>query len=363
MTITVCVASSFPESGNRNAGIVTDLADAMRRVLGPEAVHVLPFRDLPRRVRAVAPSLLVLVGSALPVACDYRAVAEATRRAGTCFAFWTVEDPYEMDARDKFAAWADIVLTNELAALPWYDRADVHHLPLAASAALARPLDGYAERPLDVFFCGVGFPNRRRFVADALPVLARHRSLVLGDNWSADAGGIVENRRLDHPALLAHYASSRVVLNLGRSFSYANRRHAVTAITPGPRTFEAAMVGTVQICMQPSLTLDRYFARGEEIVGVDGVDAFAERLEALLAGPDEALAIARRAQARALAEHSYDHRAAEILRLAGLALRPGCTEGHRAARPPGLDAAAALGERDRERRRPVRMSRLARLEA
>lgn len=318
MMITVCVASSFPEARNRNVGIVADLAEGFREVLGDKQVHVVPFQGMDLHVQRLRPTLVVLVGSALLPRSNYRDMAQACRRVGALFAFWTVEDPYEFDAACKFAEFADLVFSNDAWASYFYDHDRVHHLPTAASPRWHVDLDRYDERPVEVFFCGVGFPNRQRLISDALPVLERRRSVVLGENWAVQTSGVVANRRLSTYELAAYYASSRCVLNIGRDFSYANDRRSLQAVTPGPRTFEAAMAGSVQLYFQPSRFVGDYFELGTELVSFDSVDELEMVLERLLSDPAGSQAIAEAGQRRTLAEHTYAARAKTIIALSGL---------------------------------------------
>jgi len=249
---------------------------------------------------------------------DYREIALACRGCGAIFAFWTVEDPYEFDVRSKICRHADLVFSNDAWAVRFYDHGRVHHLPTAASPRKAQSLHGYASRPLDVFFCGVGFRNRQIVVSDAMPVLERYRSLVLGENWPVDQSGIVFNRRIAEAEMSAYYVSAACVLNIGRDFYHANEQRALAAVTPGPRTFEAAMVGTVQIVWQPSVFMKDYFEPGSEYVAVQDVGQLAEELNRVLGDKGMARDIASAAQRRALADHTYAARVQTILSAAGL---------------------------------------------
>ena len=315
----VVLASGFPERLNVNQGIVADLAEAFADLLGPDAVFHLNYAALDGQIRRLRPDLLLLIGSALPVQSDYREIAMACRGCGAVFAFWTLEDPYEFDVRSKVCRHADLVFSNDAWAVRFYDHRRVHHLPTAASPKKAQSLDAYDGRPIDLFFCGVGFRNRQMVVSDALPVLERYRSLILGENWPDDLGGIVFNRRIPEAEMSSYYMSAACVLNVGRDFNPANNHRSLVAVTPGPRTFEAAMVGTVQIVWQPSAFMAEYFAPGSEYVAVQDVEQLAEALARLLADKDAAKQIAGAAQLRALADHTYAARAQTILSAAGLA--------------------------------------------
>lgn len=313
----VVLASGSPDALNGNPTIMADLAQGFRDECGADAVLVSPFQDVADHVLRTRPEFLLMIGSAFPDTANYREVANACRAAGSRFAFWTTEDPYEFDVHRKFSRYADVVFTNDAYAATFYDRADVHHLPLAASEDRRRPLTAFESRPLDVFFCGVAFANRRMFVNDALPVLRRHRCLIVGDGWTPTADGMISGGRLPASDLADYHAASRFTLTLGRSSFLANRS-GLQPVTPAPRTFEAAMAGCVQLYHRPSCFLRDYFTPGEEIVTFDTVAEFESKLEHLKAHPGQAEEIAAASQRRALAEHTYRHRARTILSTMGL---------------------------------------------
>lgn len=314
----ICLASSFPEAQNRNLAIVADLAEGFREVLGDENVYVVRYLSVEAQVTRIRPSLLLLIGSALPGRANYREISRACREARSIFSFWTLEDPYEFDVSYKFSDYADIIFSNDAWACGFYERDRVYHLATASCARFRRSLSDYGSRSLDLFFCGVGFPNRQRLINDALPILEGCRSLIVGENWNPHPSGIISNQRLTREDLIGHYGVARCVLNLGRSFSYANSRWSLQSVTPGPRTFDAAMVGCVQLYHSPSRYLSSYFEIGTEIIGFETVEELEAVLDRLLSDPASACGIAEAAQQKALAEHTYARRARAILEVVGL---------------------------------------------
>lgn len=312
----IVIASSLPRKHNRNQSILHDLAAGFAEVVGSEAVTALDSGNLLAVIDGLTPALLIMVGSPGALETSYREIAAACRRVGACFAFWTVEDPYEFDFNARFTHLADVVFTNDVAALPFYDRVDVHHLPLAARTRASASLD-FLDRPLDFFFCGVAFPNRQALIGDLLPIIHDRRSLVLGDGWPAALGGVVANRRISREALLEYYRSSCCVLNVGRDLSIANS-HNLQPGTPGPRTFEAAMIGCVQLYHRPGPFLQLYFEPGKEILTFDEVGDFRAAFDAVVSDPALAQQIATAAQRRVLADHTFVNRARTILEKTGV---------------------------------------------
>tara|TARA_R110002051_G_scaffold48299_2_gene94961 strand:+ start:64338 stop:65390 length:1053 start_codon:yes stop_codon:yes gene_type:complete len=311
--VKICVSSSFPERLNVNRGLVDSLAEGFQTVLGKDQVQVCPYSALPGFLTRKVPDLLVMIGSALHSSGDYSAISQACKRAGVTFVFWTVEDPYEFDANSKFTQYADIIISNDAYAVKYYPRDQVFHLPLAAPERIAKSLVNFTARPLDIFFCGVGFKIRQRIIVDAHDIFARYNSRILGDNWAQTPDGIVQNHRVPADVILDYYHNSKVVLNIGRDHAYANETRGLKSVTPGPRTFEAAMTGCVQFYYQPSAFLADYFEPDKEIVTFNDVFELEEKLDYLMNNPLEAMAIAKRAQKRCLKDHTFARRAEQLL--------------------------------------------------
>jgi len=187
----------------------------------------------------------------------------------------------------------------------------------ASGKAHARPWRD--DKTRDVFFCGVAFANRIAIVRDLAPRLARCRSEILGTDWPAELP-FAHNRRLANAELADACAASTVTLSLGRNLHFANRRYQLDPSTPGPRTFEAAMAGTVQLHFADSLEITDYFADGEGVLLFDDPSSFAAQLDSLLADPGYARRIAEAGQARAMRDHTYARRAEVILQRCGMAV-------------------------------------------
>ncbi len=104
----------------------------------------------------------------------------------------------------------------------------------------------------------------------------------------------------DHPSF---YASQRFTLNVTR----AEMREA--GWSPSVRLFEAAACG-VPVISDRWAGLDEIFTPGEEILVADSADDVAGYLAEI--GQDRRLAIAERARARVLAEHTAERRCEQL---------------------------------------------------
>lgn len=123
------------------------------------------------------------------------------------------------------------------------------------------------------------------------------------------------------------------------------------------RLLEAALCGAPQV-VQRSPDLESYFEIGSEVAAYETVEELAEEALALLRDTTRAAAMARRARARALREHTWSVRFGELLEAVGGA------EGAHAAKsssliPPAYLAGLALIGHDAERRGAARLAEAA----
>ena len=310
----VLVTGASPDHLNRNTVMRDYVAEGFRQALGAPAVENTPLEFAPTDLAEFDPDLVLVFGSCMPDNCDYGTLRAGCDRRGILLAFWLHDDPYELDFNYKAIETADLIFTNDKWAREFYDHPACYHLPMAASKA-AHHRQVNEHKDIDLFFCGVGFENRRRLFSDLKPVLSGIDIRVLGDEWPADIPFAV-NRRIDNQELGDYLTRSKFSLNIGRHLHLANDRYRLDPATPGPRTFEAAMAGSAQIYFVESLEIEEYYTDGEEILLADDVKDLERILERYLDAPQDIAAIGKAAQQRTLREHTYQHRASRILDIA-----------------------------------------------
>ena len=308
----VLICSASPDSVNHNSVLRGYVATGFRALLGAAQVRVSSLESAAQTVRTFVPQIVVVFGSCMPQVVNYLELKNATLDRGAQLAFWLHDDPYEFDYSYKVEPFADAIFSNDRWATTHYRHPNVHHLPLAADpTAHFRPLRNDKER--DVFFCGVGFPNRVALLRDCANALQGLTVSVFGSDWPADLR-FAQNRRIINAELPDLHAASLVTLNIGRRFNLANDRFNLDASTPGPRTFEAAASGTVQCLFVEGLEIDDYYdERADEILLFDTPTQLRRHIEMLRDEPLRAQRIAAAAQRRTLTEHTYERRAARIL--------------------------------------------------
>jgi spore maturation protein CgeB len=308
----VLVVGASPDALNRNAFARAFVATGLRSDPRVTEVHDTPIETAVQVLRNVEPDLTLVFGSLMPDGADLLPVAELGRRGGKV-AFWLHDDPYEFDAGTRVYELADAVFTNDRSALVHYPPGlAAHHLPLGACPIQhRRPVVRRYEPHL--FFCGHQFDNRRAFFSRVARAIPPRRLRLVGTGWDVAALPFALNSYVPNASLPDAYAEALAVAYIGRDLDLANRRFSIRPSTPGPRAFEAAMAGAAQIALAEGGEIAEAFEPGREILLVDSAEAAAEAFLMLLADPERSLALGRAAQARALAEHTYAARAAQLI--------------------------------------------------
>jgi len=171
------------------------------------------------------------------------------------------------------------------------------------------------DKSSDVFFYGYGDKFRREWVRE----LVGEPSRLLGDvdfalggrDFQGDVGRAREIGDVPFNVFARAISAARVNLNLTR------RAHATVDGSSTCRPFELASAGAA-IVSNPHAGLERWFEPGSELLVVEDADGALEAYRALLDDPAEADAMGARARERVLDEHTYAHRARQVLRLLDL---------------------------------------------
>jgi spore maturation protein CgeB len=171
------------------------------------------------------------------------------------------------------------------------------------------------EKYHDVFFYGYGDKFRREWMAALVGEPSRRDPRIDFALGGRDFRGDVGRARLlgDVPfnAFARAISAARVNLNITR------RAHATVDGSSTCRPFELASCGAA-IVSNPHAGIERWFDAGSELVIVEDADGALEAYRALLDDPGEAAAMGARARERVLDEHTYAHRARQMLRVLGL---------------------------------------------
>jgi glycosyltransferase involved in cell wall biosynthesis len=299
---------------NVNAFLTAYVRQGFEAVLGRENVFVTEPHRVAADARELCPDcVLCFDGQAADP------VILARLRARTpCMVLWLTEDPYERSRNTRIVSFFDLVFTNDAGSIAYYEHARVHHLPLAASPLVhdlpVRERD--SEYLYDCLFVGVGWPNRTRFLRRLRPLLVgcRVRMVVPHNEFLRPANlGVPEfevDQRISNADLAILHNRARTVLYLDRDFS--GGRDPGRATSPGPRLFEAALSGGLQLAEASAPGVEACLQKDREIFTFETPEECAELVRHFRSHPDERIAAARAARDRARREHLYEHRAREI---------------------------------------------------
>jgi glycosyltransferase involved in cell wall biosynthesis len=171
------------------------------------------------------------------------------------------------------------------------------------------------EKSTDVFFYGYGEKFRATWI-DAMVIEPSRRlpdaAFALGGNdFRPDTGRVNYAGDVPFNAFSAAISAARINLNITR------RPHATVPGSSTSRPFELAMAGAT-VVSNPHKGIERWFEPGRELCVVGSADEAVSMYEELLADPAQAEELGRAARQRALDDHTYVHRARQLLSLIGV---------------------------------------------
>ena len=181
-------------------------------------------------------TLLVGVSAqTIPLALVYH----LCRQVKSKLAFWSLEDPYELDWVVQKGEIFDLICTTDFSSQCFYPGTwCVKHLPLASPNRPAPQTGKRLQEPGRWLFCGVPFKNRIRWIEGIQRIYPD--GLLIGPNWpSFNRPTRVSRQRISHEILMTLYKTIPITLSIGRRHNLANKAN-VSPSTPGPRLFEAA---------------------------------------------------------------------------------------------------------------------------
>lgn len=312
--VILCAGGRYESQAN--AQVRETIMDGLIGCFGEGNVTAVDISAAASAIRSLAPVLVFASGSYLPESTYFGEISREAHKIGAATAFWATEDPYEQDASYQIGNDFDVIFSCDRWGHHFYQRDRVFHLPLGASPNLHYiPIDETVEKTIDILFCGVAFSSRKEIAGNLMPVLQKFNTRFIGPGWG-DMGVGFSDTRIDKSQLIELYGRSCIVLNLGRSLHFENKRFMIAPSTPGPRTFEAALAGAFQIFHEETYELRRYYDADEIPVFSNRKD-FEQLVTRYLYDDAARLEIARKAQSRTMSQHLYVHRiqqAVDILR-------------------------------------------------
>ena len=234
------------------------------------------------------------------------------RQRGIITVMWFVEDCSRFQTWKYIAPYFDymfIIQREFTTAVRDAGAGRAIYLPVGCDPDIHRPVDLTPEERIrygsEISFLGAGYNNRRHMFAH----LANRDFKIWGTEWPdcMPFSKMVQEqgRRLDPEEYNKIFNASTVNLNLHSSME----RDGVEPFGDfiNPRTFELAAAGAFQLVDERTLLAEQFHIGPEMAVFHDGHEMH-ERIDHYIAHPEERAAIIRASRARALGEHTYQHR-------------------------------------------------------
>ena len=232
------------------------------------------------------------------------------KKMGIALCYWFVEDCKIFDYWRKYAPCFDhfFMIQKE----PYWSELrqmgyrNFHYLPTAFDPSMKSP-HGKTEKAINVSFMGAPYPNRVHFFNQ----LHRPDFQIYGEGWDVGHNpSVVGGQRRISPAEARRiYERSIVNLNLHSS---SNPASFAEGDFVNPRTFELAGLGAFQLTDFRDL-LPLHFDLREELVALRTWKDMKIAIEYFLKHREKRDRFAKKARERVLEEHTYAHRAREIV--------------------------------------------------
>lgn len=235
---------------------------------------------------------------------------------------WFADDHWRFESfTRRYAPSLDWSVTTDADAVPKYEQLGCR--VIRSQWACNRYAYGRRTRDLEYDVTFVGQPHGDRKEVIERLAAAGHDVQCWGRGWPAG--------RLSHDEMVEIFGASRINLNLSNSSvpRYTLRMRIGSLLRripidrePRPnqikgRTFEVPGCGGF-LLTESVPHLDDYFEIGREVATFGSPGELEEQVSYWLANPKERAAVADAGYRRVMAEHTYDHRFAEIFATIGL---------------------------------------------
>jgi glycosyltransferase involved in cell wall biosynthesis len=186
---------------------------------------------------------------------------------------------------------------------------DVRLLYYAADPSMFSRVN--VEQDIDVFFYGLGREYREEWIDAMLEYPSRQLPEARFALRGKSLGSLERVRRLPYASFskLSEYCSrSRINLLITR------QAHATVYASSTARPFELAALGCAMVS-NPYLGIEEWFEPGQEVLIVKSAQEAVDTYRSLLSDERGRQELGERAHQRLMAQHTYRHRACELLQV------------------------------------------------
>lgn len=248
---------------------------------------------------------LVLVVDALELTAPM--LAQLRKHSDAAWAAWFMGDLQSEPLIEAVSSGYDVLFvpgSDQAARLVGSTRSPAIYLPPATDPSVHRPVNTREEFRSRLAFVGGATPEREQLLASVADL-----GLALwGPGWRRSSlKAHVRGEALPLEDFVRAYAGATIGLNVHRVDA------AASATGCNRRTFELAAIGVAQV-VDDRADLARHFEVGTELATFRTGAELRTVVQDLLLDPMRGERLAQAARRRALAEHTYMHRASVILR-------------------------------------------------
>jgi len=282
------------------------------RAVGQQAANYLFGRRLIAHVEQERPDLVLLLKSQI---ISPAMIAALKRSYAVPVATWWVDDPFEFPSAIAMAPYSDrffVFSRHWVRRLQSMGVSGARFLPCAYDPEVYRPLVLSAEdrQTYEAPIAFIGTRDRHR--DNVLATIGDLPLAIWGPAW--DGACALGDIRVPPEAIRGSGLTPEEVAKALNAVRISINVHKLQSRDGGVnmRTFEAAACGAFQL-VDAIPDLEELFIPGEEVILYHDTDELRRLALYYLDHPDEAAAIAAKAQARSLREHTFRHRMATLL--------------------------------------------------
>ncbi len=228
---------------------------------------------------------------------------------------WYIDAPANLRAGNLFLCDYDAFFLKEPQLVETMTRKlglPAHYLPEACNPHWHKPVtptkEQLAEYGCDVASQGTLHPYRAKFFEGLLEFDVRIWGFSASNNVEIASRKFFQGKYVAEQEKAIAFASAKL---------FVNAMHFAEARGVNNTLFEAAACGVMQLCDERP-TLGEFFKPNEEVVTFTSRSELVEKIRYYLNHETERKAIGRAASRRAHAEHTYEKRLTEMLRIAKL---------------------------------------------
>jgi spore maturation protein CgeB len=261
---------------------------------------------LARAIASTTPALvLVLEGSQV----DAAMVASLRHGSGPAWANWFCDARRSPEDIRPLAAAYDAIFVADNATVEALDEIGnppVHYLPAGCDPSIHRPMRARDRFRANVVFAGTATPHRERQLYE----LVEFGVAVWGPGWRRTRlRDYCRGELLSHEDYIRAYAGASVAVNVACTEGHDGSGE----LGASRRLFELAAIGVPQV-VEEHPDVHCHFREGSEILVARTPQELRSLTSEALHDRAWAEQVAAGARQRALSEHTYMHRLAELLR-------------------------------------------------